>query len=846
MRQSWRATVAGLAVGALTLTGAAAGATIGAVAAAAADDTIIDNDFESTYEPWTARGDADLALTTTEAASGSSSLAVTGRTASWQGAATDVVSTFVAGETYTLDAQVKVPAGTAATTVAATVQESRDGTDDAYTQVASVAVDADGWATLTGTYVMPDALTGAVLYLEAATTGSGDSAAEPDFLVDDLGVTGTAGGTGQTEAVLATDFEDGLGGWSARGDGVVADTTTPGHDSGTAALVTNRTEEWHGLAHDVTSLIEPGSTYQVSAWVKLGPDEDGTADIGLSVQRTAADGGDSFDNVATAAGATADDWVQITGTYQPGPFESATLYVEMPYQSADLRPIVVDDVLVTTSSAGIETDVPDLKDALDVPFGVAIDGRETTGPSSELVLKHFDQITPENDMKPEEIQPTEGTFTFDDADVLMQFAKDDGLRVYGHVLVWHSQTADWMFEDPTTGEPLTTSDEDRQLLRDRMKTHIDTFAEHFAQYGAYGEDNPIRAIDVVNEVISEGEDDGLRRSEWYRILGPEYIRLAFEYAHEAFGDGVALFINDYNTEQPAKRAAYLDLVGDLLDEGVPVDGVGHQLHVSLLQPINQIEASIEAVDALADAKGVDLVQAVTELDVAANTGGESWTSLPQERAVSQGYYYRDLFDMLRSHAQDLFSVTVWGPTDARSWRSEGFPLLFDGALQAKPAFWGSSTRRSSPCSPGPPPPRPATWPSTGTRRPTPRGTSCPTYPSARPARAGSSGGRPTTSRRSSTSRTRRPTGPPTPSTSSGGTPRSPWHGTAASRVPVRPWCRTAGAGSTSSPTSRTRAWWTARPWMPTSVSPTGPPGPRCRGTTSATARRTASASVSSP
>ena len=246
--------------------------------------------------------------------------------------------------------------------------------------------------------------------------------------------------------------------------------------------------------------------------------------------------------------------------------------------------------------------------------------------------------------------------------------------------MWHSQTPAWFFQH-ADGTPLTDSADDQALLLARMTTHIETVADHFrTKYGEYGTaGNPIVGFDVVNEAIAESESDGLRRSEWYRTLGPDYIKDAFEIASQAFNDGdvdgpVKLFINDYNTELPAKRQAMFDVVHGLLEAGVPIDGVGHQFHVSLAQPVDQMRTTLEKFATLG------LLQDVSELDVQIDG------TVTQEKLVAQGYYFADVFSMLRDFP-DLFSVTVWGPYDSRSWRT-GAPLVFDDDLQAKPAYWG--------------------------------------------------------------------------------------------------------------------------------------------------------------
>ena len=110
---------------------------------------------------------------------------------------------------------------------------------------------------------------------------------------------------------------------------------------------------------------------------------------------------------------------------------------------------------------------------------------------------------------------------------------------------------------------------------------------------------------------------------------------------------------------------------------MPVDAVGHQFHLSLSTPIQSLE---DAIVAFAD---LPVTQVVSELDV--TTG----TPVTEARLIDQGYFYRDAFRVFREHADELFSVTVWGLTDGRSWRvASGAPLVFDDELQAKPAYHG--------------------------------------------------------------------------------------------------------------------------------------------------------------
>jgi len=365
--------------------------------------------------------------------------------------------------------------------------------------------------------------------------------------------------------------------------------------------------------------------------------------------------------------------------------------------AAGLAFVVVSGVVDSSAAALPTASAPEppieeltpIRDTVVFPVGVAIDSRETEGATSELLLRHFDQVTPENAMKPESWYDAAHEFApSPEIASLMDFAAANDLRVYGHVLVWHNQIPAWFFER-ADGTPLTTAPADQQILKDRMHDHIFAVAKYLSDnWGSFGGGNPVVAFDVVNEAVVEGASDnlGMRPSDWYRVLGERYVDLAFRYADEAFNQmyaapgaahPVALFINDYNTDQPTKRAVYLALIDRLLARGVPIDGIGHQFHVGLDVPVDNLARALD------DSGGRGLVQAVTEMDVPTGTPPSDATFL------EQGYYYRDAFRVFRDRADDLFSVTVWGLYDARSWRdSQGGPLVFDDALRAKPAYYG--------------------------------------------------------------------------------------------------------------------------------------------------------------
>lgn len=556
----------------------------------------------------------------------------------------------------------------------------------------TTGVSAAGWTRVSGSYT-PSAAGSYQLYPEVA----GDIAGTFGVLLDDIRITTAAPGGGTPgQVVLSTDFESGLDGWGPRADAngtpTVALVSDPVHGGTQAAAVTDRVSQGSGIGHDVTGLLEAGVGYELTAWLRFAPGEPAD-DVWLSLAAT-TNGVTEYKTVGQFTGMSNSQWVKVTQRFTAGAFDTGLLYFETKYSGANTSTFFLDDVEIATPAPAVVQDLTPIKDTVAFPVGVAIDSRETVGSASELLLRHVDQLTAENAMKPEAWYDATGAFAPSaEADGLMDYAQQNGLRVYGHVLVWHSQTPAWFFES-APGVPLTSNPADQAVLEARMRTHIFDIAAHLAgEFGEFGSaGNPLVAFDVVNEVVADSGDyaDGLRRSEWYRVLGERFIDLAFQYADEAFNHQYAasgsdrpvkLFINDYNTEQSGKQQRYHALVERLLARHIPVDGVGHQFHVSLSMPVATLGAALDAF------AGTGLLQAVTELDV--TTG----TPVTQAKLVDQGYYYRDAFRAFRAYQAAsggrLFSVTVWGLTDGRSWRnSSGAPLVFDDALQAKPAYYG--------------------------------------------------------------------------------------------------------------------------------------------------------------
>jgi endo-1,4-beta-xylanase len=351
-------------------------------------------------------------------------------------------------------------------------------------------------------------------------------------------------------------------------------------------------------------------------------------------------------------------------------------------------------VLAATLTASAQTPTT-LKDAYKGAFhvGAAINTEQITGADAHgaaIVATQFDSISPENVLKWERVHPQPGTYDFDLADKYVAFGEKNHMFIVGHNLVWHEQTPDWVFKDDK-GNPIS-----REALLKRMHDHI------FTVVGRYK--GRIQSWDVVNEALNE--DGSLRQSRWMKIIGEDYLVYAYRYAHEA-DPQAELNYNDYSLENTPKLNGAIALVKKLQAAGVPIAVVGIQGHDSLDWP------SVATEDATIDAFAkLGVKVAITELDIDVLPTAAPGTAeislkvkadpkldpyakgLPEDVQKALTKRYAELFGVYLKHRAIMSRVTLWGVTDADSWRNDwpvvgrtSYPLLFDRAGQPKPAFY---------------------------------------------------------------------------------------------------------------------------------------------------------------
>ncbi|HVS94756.1 MAG TPA: endo-1,4-beta-xylanase [Mucilaginibacter sp.] len=321
-----------------------------------------------------------------------------------------------------------------------------------------------------------------------------------------------------------------------------------------------------------------------------------------------------------------------------------------------------------------------LKSAAAFPMGAAVAsfGLKNKYLYRRTVLSEYNSLTSDYELKFNWIEPQQGRFNYADGDYIVSFAHLNHMRMHAHNLVWHIALPDWVVDfagDSLAWEKL-------------FKTHIESEVTHFK--------GQVASWDVVNEAIRD--DDGTLRNNdvspgdgsiWRRHLGPDYVARAFEYAHEADPNAL-LFYNDYGQEwNGIKLDSIVALAENLKKRGVPINGLGLQMHID----INTSNDGI--VSALKKLASTGLLIHISELDISVNPGSDPNVVYSPALQILQAAKYQFVAEAYRAEVPKAqqYGITTWEFSDADSWipsllHRKDWPLPFDSLYNKKNAYYG--------------------------------------------------------------------------------------------------------------------------------------------------------------
>jgi len=328
-------------------------------------------------------------------------------------------------------------------------------------------------------------------------------------------------------------------------------------------------------------------------------------------------------------------------------------------------------LVVMFISNGLDTPKPRLKSAANFPVGVAVSPqRLAQSDYAQKVGAEFSSLTAENVMKPQYIWADERAYDFSLGDSVVAFAKNHNQQVHGHTLVWHLMQPTWLNKSIGTYDSATLEN----LLRD----YIQAVVKHYR--------GQVVSWDVVNEAVAS-DGDGMRNSVYLQKLGEDYVARFHQYAREADPE-VLLFYNDYSVStNPQKLETILAMVDDFQARGIPIDGVGMQMHIGLDFSLDQFQHALDEISRR------NLKIHLSEVDIRTNAKGKTDT-LTEEAAQQQRELMADIVRLYNElPQQNKFGITFWGLRDSDSWLTQHtghpqWPLLFDQRLQEKPMYRG--------------------------------------------------------------------------------------------------------------------------------------------------------------
>lgn len=327
----------------------------------------------------------------------------------------------------------------------------------------------------------------------------------------------------------------------------------------------------------------------------------------------------------------------------------------------------------------VYTPTKTLKGTADFPIGTVVSANKLSSSSYStfrtILNGEFNSITAENDMKMASMFTGPDTYNFNNGDAIVTYAKDNGMRVFGHTLIWHSSIPSWLNSYSGTDEEFEA----------QIEGYIKATVSHFAEFKNSNGEPVVAGWDVVNEAFTDDANNAVFKKR----MGADYVAKCFKWAREANAD-VKLFYNDYNLEsQTSKVTEVVNMVNRFKSEGVPIDGIGLQMHIDYKDPdVNTISNNLNT---LVD---TDLLIHFSEMDMTVNRD-KVLSELTYERAVEQQNRFEEVVALYNTIPNNQkFGITLWGMRDSDSWllnfhnNQNEWPLLFNADYEYKIAHKG--------------------------------------------------------------------------------------------------------------------------------------------------------------
>ncbi|MDO5435963.1 MAG: endo-1,4-beta-xylanase [Clostridia bacterium] len=480
----------------------------------------------------------------------------------------------------------------------------------------------------------------------------------------------------ESEIFYISDFSENTGAWYARGD----ETRLTVSDG--MLHVSGRKKKTDTAVLDLQ--LKDGLLYSFTA--EIVQNAKSSVEFSMTVERK-KNGSTSYTNlgkVKVSKGETA----SITGEWLAEKYDSYAFYISTVGTSAVDFSLVSLSISVSDpyhlTAVTWEGELPSLKETFAdyFDFGTCVSQADVRdGGRTVLIRKHYNILTPENELKPDSVldvtaskrlvkeqnDDTAVAVRFGSAKPILDFARNNGMKVHGHVLVWHSQTPEEFFHvgyDRKNG----------YVTREVMLARLENYIRQVFEYMDENYPGLIVSWDVANECVADGSSS-LRASNWTKVVGNDFVNRAFEYADKYAPEGVKLFYNDYSTPYEPKLTGIVNLLSSLVAEG-HIDGYGFQSHYQSDTPsVSEVKKAFDRISAL----GLSL--RISELDIAVTADTDKTREVQSAR-------YTELMKLWLGYADKLDAVQVWGVSDGTSWIKEKYPLPFDARLQPKPAFFG--------------------------------------------------------------------------------------------------------------------------------------------------------------